>query len=210
MTAIIFDLDDTLLIEEAAAKSAMLETCEYAKQVCHIESVYLLNTLKTTCREFWHESPAREYCLKIGISSWEGLWSRFLGENDELKKLREWSSRYQFNSWNQALLQHGVNDSKLANELMDLFHENRRKRHDPFSDAIPALNELVKLCTTRALSVDSWDILRDLVVGVPDQRLRSNRESCALPNKCINTDFYRAASVATLPALCDKSRLCWC
>jgi len=29
-----------------------------------------------------------------------------------------------------------------------------------------------------------------------------------MPNKCINTDFYRAAPVATLPALCDKSRLC--
>jgi hypothetical protein len=31
--------------------------------------------------------------------------------------------------------------------------------------------------------------------------------------KCINTDFYcaaSAASAATPPALCDKSRLCWC
>ena len=165
MKTIIFDLDDTLLIEEAAAKSAMLETCAYAKQKYPIEPHHLLDTIRKTCREFWHKSPAREYCLQIGISSWEGLWSKFLGESEELKKLREWSPIYQFNSWNQSLIQHGVEDSKLANELMVLFHENRRKRHDLFIDAIPALNELAKSCKLGLLTNGAPDIQNEKIKG---------------------------------------------
>ncbi|MFN2304394.1 MAG: hypothetical protein ACK2TV_11760, partial [Anaerolineales bacterium] len=47
---------------------------------------------------------------------------------------------------------------------------------------------LSRLCTTCSLSVDSRDILRELVVGAPDQRLRTNRESCAPPNKDVQVD----------------------
>jgi len=41
---------------------------------------------------------------------------------------------------------------------------------------------LSRLFPTRALSVDSRDILRDIMVGVPEQSLSSDRESCTPPD----------------------------
>ena len=165
MKALIFDLDDTLLIEEASAKTAMLETCEYAKQKYHIEPADLTETLKKICRSFWHESPAREYCLRVGISSWEGLWSRFKGDGEDLKILREWSAEYQFNSWHHSLLQHGVDDREFAEELMNLFHANRRKHHVQFDDVIPALAELKKSFKLGLLTNGAPDIQREKITG---------------------------------------------
>ena len=78
MKALIFDLDDTLVVEEASAEAAFLETCELAKVRYGINPQDLHATLRQTCRNLWHDSPARAYCLEIGISSWEGLWARFV------------------------------------------------------------------------------------------------------------------------------------
>ena len=163
MKTLIFDLDDTLLIEEASAKTAMLETCEYAKKKYYIDPSDLTDTLKKTCRNFWHESPAREYCLRIGISSREGLWARFTGEGEELKILREWSTEYQFNSWNHSLLEHGVEDEKFAHDLINLFHINRRKHHDLFDDVVSNLTELVKSYKLGLLTNGAPDIQREKI-----------------------------------------------
>ena len=108
--AIIFDLDDTLVVEKASADAAILETCELVKTKYQIDPKLLFKTVKETCRTLWHQAPARQYCLDIGISSWEGLWAKFLGENGELKILREWAPKYRLNSWYGSLCKHGIDD----------------------------------------------------------------------------------------------------
>jgi protein-S-isoprenylcysteine O-methyltransferase Ste14 len=56
--------------------------------------------------------------------------------------------------------------------------KNRTGRPDSTGRVAGLLSRLRAACE---LSVDSVDILRDLVVGVPDQRLRSSRESYTPP-----------------------------
>jgi len=143
MRLVIFDLDDTLVVEQASAEAAFLETCELAKARYGIDPQTLHSTVRETCRTFWHRSPARAYCLAIGISSWEGLWARFAGNDENLELLRDWAPTYRRNSWYEALRKHGVDDETFAVRLAEEFAANRSKRHVVYDD-VPAVLKSLK------------------------------------------------------------------
>jgi putative hydrolase of the HAD superfamily len=82
------------------------------------------------------------YCLRVGISSWEGLWCRYDGHERETRQLRAWSSTYRRETWSLALAEQGVTDDHLAEELGDRFHAERRARHEVFADVPATLREL--------------------------------------------------------------------
>ena len=77
------------------------------------------------------------YCRRVGISSWEGLWCRFEGE--ELDGLRRWAPEYRREAWRRALADQGVDDRALAEELGERFGIERRARHEVFADVPAAL-----------------------------------------------------------------------
>jgi len=157
MKALIFDLDDTLVVEKASAETAFLETCRLAESRYRIDPQKLHETVRETCRRLWYLAPVRSYCLEIGISSWEGLWARFEGDNDNLKTLRYWAPNYRLNSWHEALLQHGIDDKEFATELSEDFSVNRRKRHVVYDDVVPVLEFF-----------SQFHLLGLLTNGVPD------------------------------------------
>jgi len=139
MKALIFDLDDTLIVEAASADSAFLETCQLAESRYKVDPQELHATVRETCRILWQRTPVHSYCLEIGMSSWEGLWARFEGDDYNLKVLKNWAPVYRFNSWYEALLKHKIDDKEFAAELAEEFPANRRKRHVIYDDAVPAL-----------------------------------------------------------------------
>jgi putative hydrolase of the HAD superfamily len=49
--ALIFDLDDTLVVEQASAEAAFLETCELAKTKYGINPQELNITVRNICRK---------------------------------------------------------------------------------------------------------------------------------------------------------------
>jgi putative hydrolase of the HAD superfamily len=165
MEALIFDMDDTLVVEETSAEDAFLETCKLAEERFAINSEEFHATIRETCRELWHESPARAYCLEIGISSWEGLWARFEGNDPNLKILREWGPIYRLNSWHNALKKYGVDNIEFAAQLADAFGKNRRKRHVLYHDVEPFLVEFSKLYRLGLLSNGAPDLQREKIDG---------------------------------------------
>jgi putative hydrolase of the HAD superfamily len=188
--ALVFDMDDTLIAEEASAEAAFLGTCELAQARYGIEPRELHATVRQICRRFWHAAPVRAYCIEIGISSWEALWARFEGPGEPLKVLREWAPRYRRNSWHEALQHHGVNDLKFAAELAEVFPRNRRKLHDVYADVRPTLEHFRQLLRLGLLTNGASDLQReklasagiadyfdqvvisgDLGVGKPDPRI---------------------------------------
>jgi putative hydrolase of the HAD superfamily len=143
--AIIFDLDDTLVVEEPAAVAAFMEVCRQAERYCGVEADILCSTVRETARSLWRQSPARQYCIEIGISSWEGLCAQFEGDDPNLRVLREWAPYYRVQSWENALMKCGVSDVNLATQLADAFRRNRRKHLVLYDDAIYCLDKLSKL-----------------------------------------------------------------
>lgn len=119
--ALLFDLDDTLIVEEAAAASAFEATARYAASIHDVDVAVLASDARTRARQLWHDAPSRAYCLRIGISSWEGLWCRFEGHDPELRRLRQWASAYRREAWRLALADQDVHSEELAADLGDRF-----------------------------------------------------------------------------------------
>ncbi len=140
--AILFDLDDTLVVEQAAAERALHMAAESARIRYGIKPATLVVAVRRDARELWRQFESIDYCRLVGISSWEGLWARFLGPGPELERLRIWAPTYRRESWSRALRACGVDDAALAQELADAFPRMRRTIHEPFSDALPTLSDL--------------------------------------------------------------------
>jgi putative hydrolase of the HAD superfamily len=143
MKTLIFDMDDTLIVEEASAQAAFLAACRFANEKVGVDTRALCNSIRESCRTLWHGSPARPYCLDVGISSWEGLWACFTGDDENLRTLAAWAPTYRRNSWQDALRRCGHEDDDVfAEELADRYVQERRKLHVVYDDVVPVLEHL--------------------------------------------------------------------
>jgi putative hydrolase of the HAD superfamily len=140
--ALLFDLDGTLVVEEPAAAASFAATAQVASTRHRVDAERLVVTARERARELWYAAPTHPYCMRVGISSWEGLWCRFEGEEPDVRWLREWSPRYRREVWNLALADQGVHDPMLAEELGERYGTERRARHDRFADVPACLDEL--------------------------------------------------------------------
>jgi putative hydrolase of the HAD superfamily len=165
IAAILFDLDETLMPDESVATEALLTACELARERHGIDPQALQRSVREHARQLWHASPTIDYCRAIGISSWEGLWGRFEGDDPNLRALREWAPTYRRESWAQALAEHGANDPALAELLAARFQEERRARRIVFSDARPALEDLRQTYRLALLTNGPPDLQREKIEG---------------------------------------------
>jgi putative hydrolase of the HAD superfamily len=142
MDTILFDLDDTLIIEWESAEESFIETIVQLDQ--NIDKDGFLRTIRKQARDNWYKLPTIDYCLKIGISSWEGLWADFTGESEELKDLRNLSAKYRFETWHQTLINFNINDPEIAEKLSLDFKRIRHTKHRLFYETIDTLDKLKK------------------------------------------------------------------
>jgi phosphoserine phosphatase len=140
--ALLFDLDDTLVIEERAALAAFAATATTAAERCAIDASTLATRARVCARALWRAAPTYPFCKRIGISSWEGLWCRFDGEADDLCALRAWAPEFRREAWRRALADQGIEDDALAAELGERFGVERRARCETFADAAACLDAL--------------------------------------------------------------------
>jgi putative hydrolase of the HAD superfamily len=140
--AILFDLDDTIVVEEPAAMAAFLATAAAAAERHPLDAPRLAVDARRRARELWRAAPTWSFCRRIGISSWEGLWCRYEGEGEELRALRAWAPDFRREAWRRALADQGVDDEVLAAELGERFGTERRALCETFADAAPTLDAL--------------------------------------------------------------------
>jgi len=140
--ALLFDLDDTLVVEEPAATASFAATAQAASERYRVDADSLAVAARERARELWYATPAHPYCMRVGISSWEGLWCRFEGEEPEVQWLRKWAPRYRREVWNLALADQGVHDQMLAEELGEKYDIECRARHHRFADVLDCLDDL--------------------------------------------------------------------
>lgn len=163
--ALIFDLDDTLVVEEASAEAAFLETGELARTRYGIDPAQLHTRLRRACRELWYAFPSHPYCKKIGVSSWEGLWAEFIGPDPELAALRAWAPRYRRDSWLAALRQFGIDDAALASELGETFPRVRRQKHIVYPDVFGTLEMCARSFRLGLLTNGAVDLQERKIAG---------------------------------------------
>lgn len=166
MNALIFDLDDTLVVEEASAEKAFIKTCEYASKKFNVNPKALYTNIREACCMFWHQSPARAYCVNVSISSWEGLWAQFTGDDKNLQVLSQWAEIYRKNSWQEALKRCDCTvDDSAAIELGEMYRTERRKLHVVYDDVIPMLKYFKSKYKLGLLTNGAPDLQRTKING---------------------------------------------
>jgi phosphoserine phosphatase len=138
--AVLIDLDDTLVPEEAAAVASFAAAAASAGP--GVDATELAAAARRRARELWRAAPMHPWGVRVGISSWEALWCRFEGDATVLRELRAWAPGFRREAWRLALAEQGVDDTNLGEELGARFVAERRGRHEPFADAEPALRAL--------------------------------------------------------------------
>ena len=143
VSTLLFDLDQTLIIDEAATVNALRATASLAGNYHAVNIIALAAAARSYADQLWQEARTSKYSQSIGISSCEALWCRFEGGGAETKTLRYWVPKYRRQVWSLALAEQGIQDADLADKLSEHFCIERRLRQVTYDDAIPAL-ELLK------------------------------------------------------------------
>lgn len=140
--AILFDLDETLVAEEAVAHASFAAAARVAAQREDIDPEILADDARAHARRLWYGTSQHDWCLRVGISSWEGLWCRFEGDLPELQALRAWAPEFRRSTWNAGLLEQGVVDSQLAEELSTIYEREQRAAKRVFPEVESELRKL--------------------------------------------------------------------
>jgi putative hydrolase of the HAD superfamily len=163
--AVLFDLDDTLVIEKASAEEALLAACSIAHEKYGINPEKLSETVQQKARELSEDCPARAYCVSIGLGTREGLWARFEGDNPNLKILRNWAPAFRRRAWTEALAEFGTKDNHLAEQLSETFQTERRSRNIAYPDAEPVLKKLQERYKLAIVSNGPTDLQMEKLEG---------------------------------------------
>jgi HAD superfamily hydrolase (TIGR01549 family) len=162
--AVLLDLDDTLIVEEAHARSQVRATAEIAGVEPDIWEKIVLETARAT----WHASELHPACADLGIASWEGLWATFAGAHPRIAPLRNLVDTYRLQVWTTSLETAG-SDPLLASDLSRRYIDGQRSGH-PLA---PGAVDLV----LRAVSVGPVALVTN---GPPDiQRLKLEQTGLA-------------------------------
>ena len=120
--------------------AAFEATARLAEHRHPLDPARLARDARARARELWRAAPTYPYCLRVGISSWEGLWCRFDGDDPSVRALRSWAPTYRRSAWRLA----------LADQTRARRRSGRRarrvpsasigaRRHEAFPDARGAL-----------------------------------------------------------------------
>lgn len=71
---LLFDPDETLMVEESAALAAFRATAQTTAPTHGLDVEALAVSARARARDLWRAAPTYGYCLRVGISSWEELW----------------------------------------------------------------------------------------------------------------------------------------
>lgn len=119
-SALLVDLDDTLLPDRPAALAAMARLLGALERPSDRDPAAVLGSFAAT----WRRSPFIEDLRGVGLSSWEALWGPLPRRDD----LAEWVRDYRIEVWEEHVRSHGASPSttsRPAPALSRLYAEMR-------------------------------------------------------------------------------------
>jgi phosphoserine phosphatase len=123
---VIFDLDDTLIVEEAFAMASLREAISVFAGVDPVASE--ADALEAI-RSVWRRGDDHPRCMELGLASWEGLWSTFEGNHGSLAGLRAWAPTYRRDAWAAVATRFGAEDPELSARAAEVFEAAQRRGH---------------------------------------------------------------------------------
>lgn len=164
-TAIIFDLDDTLMVEKAVSDEALRESACFALKRHGVKVNQFVRDASSHAKFLWKEGSSLPYCQFIGISAFECLWGNFEGESNDLRQLRRWSQTYRVEVFDRALREQKIEDLQGAHELATTFAAARRRLQRLMPDAHETLARLSSTYQLALLTNGAPDLQREKIAA---------------------------------------------
>lgn len=161
--AIIFDLDNTLLVEVEATKKAFYAVCNDVSELSQIDIEKLFQGVCLYGKKLWSDYYLFDYCDDIQITYMEALCADFVGEDPRYDILNRWGPTYRSSTWHNALLSIGINNSFLAHELSEKYKKERKRRFFTYPDVESTLTELQDKYMLALLTNGAPDLQREKI-----------------------------------------------
>lgn len=124
--AVVFDLDDTLIVEVSYAMASLREALGTWPGVDPVASEQVA---LEAVRSVWTHGDHYRLCVDLGFASWEGLWSTFEGNHPSVAGLVEWAPTYRVEAWRAVGTIFGVDDPALLGAAAQRFEDAQRRGH---------------------------------------------------------------------------------
>src|SRR2546423_2692901 len=124
--AILFDLDNTLVLEDDATEEALRRTSELAARHTGGAAGPIHAAARDAAESLFAASTVFAYSEAMGIWWGEALWGDFAGDRKELAALRAFVPGFRRAVWRSALRGAAVDGDTLVDEVAAAFAELRR------------------------------------------------------------------------------------
>lgn len=167
--ALLFDLDDTLVVDEAVSHETFAHVAAEASSRFGADPARFATDAMATARALWGEGECRPFCRSIGISAFECLWGGFAGDSPELTALRTWAASYRVEVFARTLASQGLHETNLPTDaaafLSSEFAATRRARQRLMPGARELLTDLFPSHHLALLTNGAPDLQREKIAA---------------------------------------------
>ena len=164
--ALLFDLDDTLMVDEAVSHETFAHVAAEASSRFGADPAQFASDAMATARALWAEGECRPFCRSIGISAFECLWGGFTGESTELTALRNWATAYRVEVFARVLALQGKEvPPDAASFLSAEFAATRRARQRLMLGAMELMIDLSASHRLALLTNGAPDLQREKIAA---------------------------------------------
>lgn len=169
ISAVCFDLDDTLLWDDRSVYEAFEAACLEAQRLTGVDPGKLEEAVRREARALYESYETFSFTKLIGINPFEGLWANFnAGHQPEFRKLEQLAPVYRKESWYRGLNACGIDDEAVALKLSDRFAAERRARPYTYEETFQILQELKGKVKLLLLTNGCPALQQEKLDGVPE------------------------------------------
>ena len=172
LRAVLFDLDDTVMVDEAVSREAFEAVARHARDKHGAEEARFARDAAEQARVLWAAGPCSAFCRSLGISAFECLWGRFEGDG-EFAELRKWAFTFREQVFDHALRQQMIESGEGSRDLAAAFGRERRLLQRLMPDALEVLNRLSSSYALGLLTNGAPDLQREKIVASGTESLFS-------------------------------------
>ncbi len=165
--AILFDLDNTLLLEDEATERSLEQTSALARSRAGADPEAVAAAAREAAAAVFEASPVFAYADTMGIWWGEALWGRFAGDARGLAALRAFVPGFRREVWTRALSAAAVTDDALVDELATAYATFRRALTPIDPEALSVLEDLGRDHRLALVTNGAPDVQREKLERTP-------------------------------------------
>jgi putative hydrolase of the HAD superfamily len=140
--AVFFDLDDTLMEEEAPLAAAFRAACAPVAEQHGISVDDFFARARMLGREAYQTAPAIDYLRAIDAASSDLLSADYDADAPYAEAMAEWLTWYRRGFFRNGLRAFGIDDEGLADEMLDRYVASRHAHHRVYPETFEVLDAL--------------------------------------------------------------------